>query len=252
MFDFSIQKNALNAKVILVTGAGDGIGRQAAKSYAQQGAMVILLGKTVAKLESVYDEIVANGDPEPAIIPLDLKGATEQHYIDMCDTIEQQCQRLDGVLHNAGMLSVLSPFEEIEQSSFNDVMQVNVTAPFLMTKALLPLLKKSPEASIIFTSSSVGRQGRAYWGAYSISKFAIEGMMQTLADELENTSVRVNAINPGATNTQMRSRAFPGEDAKLLKTPADIMTPYLFLMAPESKGVTGQSIDAQPKTKVLK
>lgn len=247
MLDYSIEKNALDSKVILVTGAGDGIGRQAALSYAAQGATVILLGKTVSKLEAVYDEIINAGHPEPAIIPLDLKGATEQHYIDMSDTIKQQCQRLDGVLHNAAMLSVLSPFEQIEQSSFDDVMKVNVTAAFMMTKALLPLLKKSEHSSIVFTSSGVGRKGRAYWGAYAISKFAVEGMMQTLADELDNTPVRVNCINPGATRTQMRSRAFPGEDAKFLKSPADIMAPYLFLMADESIGVTSQSLDAQPK-----
>lgn len=245
MFDFSIKNNALNNKVILVTGAGDGIGRQAALSYAQYGASVILLGKTVAKLEAVYDEIVANNYPEPAIVPLDLKGATEQNYIDMADTIEQQYQRLDGILHNAGILTVLSPFEQIEQSSFDDVMQVNVKAPFLMTKALLPLLKKSQSSSIIFTSSSVGKKGRAYWGPYAISKFATEGMMQTLSDELENTTVRVNSINPGATRTQMRARAYPGEDASLLKSPADIIAPWLYLMADESIGTTGHSIDAQ-------
>jgi len=137
MFDYSIKKNALAGKVILVTGAGDGIGRQAALSFAEQGASVILLGKTVAKLEAVYDEIEAIGGPQPSIVPLDLKGASEQHYIDMTDTIELQYQRLDGVLHNASILTVLSPFEQIEQQSFDDVMQVNVKAPFLMTKALL-------------------------------------------------------------------------------------------------------------------
>ena len=247
MLNLSIKANALKSKVILVTGAGDGIGRQAASSYAAQGATVILLGKTVSKLESVYDQIVAAGHPEPAIVPLDLKGATEQHYIDMTDTIEQQFKRLDGVLHNAAILTVLSPFEQIEQSSFDDVMKVNVTAAFTMTKALLPLLKKSVHSSVIFTTSSVGRKGRAYWGAYAISKFATEGMMQTLADELENTPVRVNCINPGATSTQMRARAFPGENASLLKSPRDIMAPYLFLMADESAKVTGESIDAQPK-----
>ncbi|NRA55567.1 MAG: YciK family oxidoreductase [Gammaproteobacteria bacterium] len=247
MLNLSIKANALKSKVILVTGAGDGIGRQAALSYAEQGATVILLGKTVSKLESVYDQIVAAGHPEPAIVPLDLKGATEQHYIDMTDTIEQQFKRLDGVLHNAAILTVLSPFEQIEQSSFDDVMKVNVTAAFTMTKALLPLLKKSVHSSVIFTTSSVGRKGRAYWGAYAISKFATEGMMQTLADELENTPVRVNCINPGATSTQMRARAFPGENASLLKSPRDIMAPYLFLMADESAKVTGESIDAQPK-----
>ena len=247
MFDFTIDKNALTDRVILVTGAGDGIGRQAALSYAQHGATVILLGKTVAKLEAVYDEIVNLGCAQPAIVPLDLKGATAQHYIDMADTISEQFKRLDGVLHNASILTVLSPFEQIEEDSFDDIMQVNVKAPFLMTQALLPLMKAGADASIVFTSSGVGRKGRAYWGGYAMSKFATEGMMETLADELSNTSVRVNCINPGATATQMRARAFPGEDAKSLKTPEDIMPCYLYLMGPKSLSVTGQSIDAQPK-----
>ena len=247
MFDFTIDKNALTDRVILVTGAGDGIGRQAALSYAQHGATVILLGKTVAKLEAVYDEIVNLGCAQPAIVPLDLKGATAQHYIDMADTISEQFKRLDGVLHNASILTVLSPFEQIEEDSFDDIMQVNVKAPFLMTQALLPLMKAGADASIVFTSSGVGRKGRAYWGGYAMSKFATEGMMETLADELSNTSVRVNCINPGATATQMRARAFPSEDAKSLKTPEDIMPCYLYLMGPKSLSVTGQSIDAQPK-----
>lgn len=247
MFDFTIEKSALAERVILVTGAGDGIGRQAALSYAQHGATVILLGKTVAKLESVYDEIVNRGFPQPAIVPLDLKGATAQHYIDMADTISQQFKRLDGVLHNASILTVLSPFEQIEEDSFDDIMQVNVKAPFLMTQALLPLLKSVDNASVIFTSSGVGRKGRAYWGTYAMSKFATEGMMETLADELSNSSIRVNCINPGATATQMRARAFPGEDANTLKTAEEIMPSYLFLMANESLSITGQSIDAQPK-----
>ena len=247
MLDYTVKENALQGKVILITGAGAGIGRQAAISYAQQGASVLLLGKTVAKLEAVYDEIVAAGNPEPSIIPLDLKGATEQHYLDMCDTIQMQYKRLDGVLHNAAIITVLSQFEQIEQDSFDDVMQVNVKAPFLMTKSLLPLLKRTPNSSLVFTSSSVGRQGRAYWGTYAMSKFATEGMMQILADELENTSVRANCINPGATKTDMRTRAFPGEDHSKLATPLSLMPLYIYLMSDESNDVNGQSIDAQPK-----
>jgi len=247
MFDFTITKNALTDHVILVTGAGDGIGKQAALSYAEQGATVILLGKTVAKLEAVYDSIVTAGYPQPAIIPLDLKGATAQHYIDMADTISQQFKRLDGVLHNASILTVLSPFEQIEEDSFDDIMQVNVKAPFLMTQALLPLLKATKASSVIFTSSGVAKKGRAFWGGYAMSKFATVGMMETLADELENTHVRVNCINPGATSTQMRARAFPGEDAKLLKTPLDIMPAYVYLMSNDSIKINGQSINAQEK-----
>ncbi|MDF2186522.1 YciK family oxidoreductase [Grimontia hollisae] len=245
--EYQVAADALNGKVILVTGAGDGIGHQAALSYAQHGATVILLGRTVKKLESVYDEIEAAGYPQPAIIPLDMLGATRQHYLDMADTIEQQFGKLDGVLHNAGMLGVLSPFDQIEEKAYDDVMQVNVKATFLMTQALLPLIQKSDDGRIVFTSSTVGHSGRAFWGTYAISKFATEGMMQVLADELSNTRVKVNAINPGGTRTKMRASAFPAEDANNLKTPLDIMPLYLYLMAPEGKDINGQCIDAQPK-----
>lgn len=245
--EYQVAADALNGKVILVTGAGDGIGRQAAISYAQHGATVILLGRTVKKLESVYDEIEAAGYPQPAIIPLDMLGATRQHYWDMADTIEQQFGKLDGILHNAGLLGVLSPFDQIEEKAYDEVMQVNVKATFLMTQALMALIQKSDDGRIVFTSSTVGHAGRAFWGTYAMSKFATEGMMQVLADELSNTSVKVNAINPGGTRTKMRASAFPAEDAKTLKTPLDIMPLYLYLMAPEGKDVNGQCIDAQPK-----
>lgn len=246
MLDYHASPELLAGKVILVTGAGDGIGRQAALSYGAHGATVILLGKTVKKLEAVYDELLAQGSPEPAIIPLDLQGATRQHYLDMAETIRQQFGRLDGVLFNAGQLGVLGPFEMIGEDEWDKVMQVNVKSQFLMTQALLPLLKASAPASIAYTSSSVGRRGRAYWGGYAISKFATEGMMQVLADELENTRVRVNCINPGATRTGMRARAYPGEDPAGLRTPLDIMPLYLYLMGDDSLTVTGQSLDAQP------
>ncbi|MDR9826191.1 YciK family oxidoreductase [Vibrio sp. FNV 38] len=245
--DYAVSSNTLNGKVILVTGAGAGIGKQAALSYAQHGATVILLGKTVKKLEQTYDEIEAAGFTQPAIIPLDMKGASKQNYLDMVDTIESQFGRLDGVLHNAGALGVISPFDQIEETLFDEVMQVNVKASFLMTQALLPLLKHSDDARIIFTSSTVGHQGRAFWGAYAMSKFATEGMMQIIADEYSDSNIRINAINPGGTRTAMRASAFPAEDVNQLKTPLDIMPLYVYLMAPESKAVHGQCIDAQPK-----
>nr|WP_301333944.1 YciK family oxidoreductase [Vibrio agarivorans] len=247
MVDYSVSSNALEGKVILVTGAGAGIGKQAAISYAQHGATVILLGRTVKKLEQTYDEIESAGYPKPAIVPLDMMGASKQNYLDMADTIEGQFGKLDGVLHNAGALGVISPFDQIEEKMFDEVMQVNVKATFIMTQALIPLLKKSNDARIIFTSSTVGHQGRAFWGAYSISKFATEGMMQILADEFSDSPIRVNAINPGGTRTSMRASAFPAEDADLLKTPLDIMPLYVYLMAPEGQSVHGQCIDAQPK-----
>ncbi|MDA9557090.1 YciK family oxidoreductase [Vibrio sp.] len=245
--DYSVSSDSLKGKVILVTGAGDGIGKQAALSYAEQGATVILLGRTVKKLEQTYDEIEAAGYPQAAIIPLDMKGATKQHYSDMIDTIEGQFGKLDGILHNASLLGVISPFDQIQEDTFDDLMQVNVKAQFLLTQVAMPLLIKSQDARLIFTTSTVGHAGRAFWGTYSMSKFATEGMMQILADELSESSVRVNAINPGGTRTAMRATAFPGEDTDTLKTPKDIMPLYVYLMSPESNAVHGQCIDAQPK-----
>ncbi|MCW3171010.1 YciK family oxidoreductase [Shewanella subflava] len=245
MLEYQARKDLLNNKTILVTGAGDGIGRAAALAYAQHGATVILLGKTVKKLEKVYDEIVALGAPKPAIVPLDLKGATEQNYVDMAETIAEQFGQLDGLLHNASQLGALGPFEHIDLASLEEIMKVNVTAQAILTKALLPVMRKAANASIIFTSSGVGRKGRAYWGPYAFSKFATEGMMQVLADECDNTHVRVNSINPGATQTEMRAKAYPAEDPTSLKSPTDIMPTYLFLMGDDSINTNGQALNAQ-------
>ncbi|MFV7783969.1 YciK family oxidoreductase [Shewanella marisflavi] len=245
MLEYQAAKDLLKDKTILVTGAGDGIGRAAALAYAEHGATVILLGKTVKKLEAVYDEIEQAGYPTPAIVPLDLKGATEQNYQDMAETIEQQFGHLDGLLHNASLLGVLGPFEHISMDSVNEVLQVNLVAEIMMTKALLPVLKKAPSASIIFTSSSVGRQGRAFWGEYAISKFATEGMMQCIAHEYEGSNLRANTINPGATRTKMRANAYPAENPQDLKNPEEIMTTYLYLMGDDATSVTGQQFNAQ-------
>ena len=244
--DYQAPENLLQDKIIAVTGAGDGIGRSAALCYAKHGATVILLGRTVQKLEQVYDEIKAAGGPEPAIYPICLNGATEQDYEDMRTNFEKEFDQLDGLLHNAGVLGQRTPIANIKLKTWEEVMQVNVTAQFMMTKALLPLLEKSSDASVIFTSSGVGRVGRPFWGAYAVSKFATEGLSQVLASELDGTTnIRVNCINPGATRTQMRANAYPAEDPNTLKTPEDIMPTYLYLMGSDSKGVTGQSLDAQ-------
>ncbi len=244
--EYHINHDALKSKVILITGAGDGIGRQAALSYAKHGATVILLGRTLAKLEQVQAEISQFSTAQVMVAPLDLNTATRNDYQSLIERIKAQYGRLDGLLHNAGLLGKLSPFEEINEYSFDEVMQVNVKAELLLTQVALPLIKRSQAGRVIFTSSTVGHSGRSGWGSYAISKFATEGMMQILADELSNTEIRVNAINPGGTRTNMRASAYPNEDPSQLKTPLDIMPLYLYLMSKECEA-NGQCIDAQPK-----
>lgn len=245
MFDYNFSENFLVNKTILVTGAGDGIGRQAALTYARLGACIILLGKTVKKLEKTYDDIVAAGGVEPAIIPLDLKGATNQNYIDMSATIASQFGQLDGALLNASILGELTPYTHIHEQVWNEVIQVNLTAQHLMAQALIPTLLLAKNASLVFTSSTVGSEGRAFWGPYSVSKFATEGLMQVIADEYDNSTLRVNAINPGATASPMRSRAYPAESQDTLATTEQIMPLYVYLMSDDSLSVTGQTIKAQ-------
>ncbi|SEI37913.1 NAD(P)-dependent dehydrogenase, short-chain alcohol dehydrogenase family [Allopseudospirillum japonicum] len=246
MIDYKAADHLLKDKVILVTGAGDGIGRVAAKTFAAYGATLVLLGRTISKLEAVYDEIEVAGGAQPAIYPLNLEGATHKDYVELGERLGETFGRLDGLLHNASLLGKITPLEAYHPELWQQVMQVNCNAPFMLTQGVLGALKASEDASVIFTSSSVGRRARAFWGAYAVSKFATEGLMQVLADELEHTgTIRVNSINPGATRTQMRRKAYPGEDPQSLLTPEEIMPTYLYLMGADSRGVTGQAFDAQ-------
>jgi len=245
MEHYAAKPDMLAGRIILVTGASDGLGKAAAMSYASHGATVILLGKTQSKLEALYDEIVGKGLPQPVIHPMNLHIAVEEEYKVLADSIMEQFGRLDGIVHSAGVLGPRTPIQFYSAESWMKVMQVNVNAAFLLCKSLMSALQASEDASIVFTSSSVGRKGRAYWGAYSASKFAVEGLMQVLADELRQTSnVRVNSIDPGATRTNMRKEAYPAEDPKTLTTPDERMGLYLFLMGADSKGVTGQALRA--------
>ena len=229
-----------------MTGAGAGIGATAARTFAAHGATVVLLGRTVRKLEKVYDEIESAGHPQPAIYPMNLEGAKPEDYDELAKTLDKEFGRLDGLLHNAALLGTLSPLELYDLKTWARVLHVNLNAPFLMTRACLGVLKESSDASVVFTGSAVGRQGRAYWGAYAISKAADENLMQIFADELEtNTAIRVNSIDPGAVRTEMRARAYPGEDPQTVPAPEEIMNAYLYLMGPDSKGSTGQQFNAQ-------
>jgi len=238
------QENFLKDRVILVTGAGTGIGAAVARSCARYGATVILLDKIVRSLEQVYDAIESAGGSQPAIYPLNLEGAAEKDYVDLANTIEREFGRLDGLLHNAAMLGALVPIAHFESELWYKILQVNLNAPFLLTRACLSLLMQSQDASIVFNSDRVGRKGKAYWGAYGISKAAVENFMQVLADEMEsNTTVRVNSIDPGPVATALRNLAYPGEDPANLAGADDVVLPFLYLLGPDSKGVTGRQFE---------
>ena len=243
---FKAPRDLLSGRNILVTGAGDGIGRAAALSFAAHGATVILLGRQQQTLEAVYDAITDAGSPEPVIQVLDLASASDEHFSTLASQLEEELGCLHGLLHNAALLGPRKPLDQYPLKEWREVMTVNVEAGFVLTKALLPALKAAPAASVIFTSSGVGRRGKAFWGAYAVSKFATEGLCQVFADELGSTSqVRVNCINPGATNTRMRRAAYPAEMPTRNPDPADIMPAYLYLMGDASIGVNGRSLDAQ-------
>ena len=244
--DFQPAPSLLEGRVVLVTGAGDGIGRAIARACAAHAATVVLLGRTVEKLERVYDEIRSAGGPEAAIYPMDLSGAMPPDYEALAARTERELGRLDGLVHNAALLGDLGPIEHYSPERWQELIQVNVNAPFLLTRALLPLVRRTAaghgHASVIFTSSGVGRRGRAYWGGYSVSKFAIEGLSQVLADELE-ASVRVNSLNPGPVRTRMRAKAFPAEDPETLITPEEAARAWLWLL--DAREVHGEALDAQ-------
>lgn len=236
----------LRDRVILITGAGDGIGAAAARTFATHGATVVLLGKTIPKLEAVYDAIVSAGHPQPAIYPMDLEGATYDDYEDLAITLDQEFGRLDGLLHNAAILGARMMIEQYDLKLWARVMHINLSAPFLLSRACLPILRKSADASVAFTSTSIAQEGRAYWGAYGVSKAGADNLMQIMADELEaNTAIRVNSIDPGVVATRIRRLAFPAEDAATLPTADSIMPAYLYLFGPDSKNETGRIFHAQ-------
>ncbi len=236
----------LRERVILITGASDGIGRAVALAAAAHGAQVILHGRSVKKLEQVYDEIERAGGARPSIAPLDFEKAGPGEYEQLVSAVEKEFGRLDGLLHNAGMLGERAPIEHYDVSKWMRTLHVNVNAPFILTRALLPLLKKAPDPTIVFTSSSIVKQPKPFWGAYLVSKWASDGLAQMLAQELDSAPVvRVNSINPGKVRTQMRLQAYPAEDRSLLATPEMIVAPYLYLLGPDSRGVNGACVECQ-------
>src|SRR5690349_4164333 len=234
-------------RVIMVTGATSGIGRAVATELVVQGATVILHGRNEKLLEALYQELKPLG-PEPSVAQIDLERAQGPQYQQLTDEIESRYGRLDGLLHNAAILGDKSPIEHYDIGLWQRVLLVDLTAPFILTRCLLPLLRKSSDASLVFTSSGVGVRGRAFWGAYAAAKAGLENMAQTLADELENTPIRVNVINPGGTRTKMRTRAYPAENAASLPTPESVAPAFLYLLGGASREVRGRRLEVREST----
>ena len=239
--DWTPPADLLSGRVILVTGAANGIGKAVVKDMAAHGATIVLLDRDVKGLEQAYDEIVSAGHPQPAIYPMDLQGASADDYTQLAATLEKEFNRLDGLIHNAAQLGALVPFANFEHELWFHTLQTNLNAPYLLTMACLGLLNASKDASIVFTSDAVGRHGKAYWGAYAVSKAGLEAFMQVLADELEaNTTIRVNSLDPGPVRTTLRRTAYPAEKSNNLNAPGDVTRPFLYLAGPDSVGLSGQ------------
>ncbi len=242
MENYQPAPDLLANRVILVTGAADGIGAAVASACAAHGAAVILSDKEEADLEALYDRIAASGAPEPAILPLDLEAAKEEDHGAVLDVIAGEFGRLDGLAHCAAFAPFLSRIDDYDAKEWERVLRINLTAPFLLTQACLPLLRQAADAAIVFTSDRVGRKGLAYWGAYAAAKFGIEGLMETLAEETRDQNrIRVNSFDPGIVRTGLRARLYPGEDPQDLPSPDSIVVPFLYLLGPDAKGVTGRA-----------
>lgn len=236
----------LAGRVIAITGATGGIGRALALDCARAGAQLVLIARTPRKLQALHAELEAIAPGASLMAPLDLEKAVAGDYDQLADAIQARHGRLDGLVHCAALLGPLTPIEHYDVPTWCRVLHVNVTAAFVLTQVLLPALRRSDDASVIFATSAVGRHGRAYWGAYAVSKFAVEGLSQVLAAEVEgNTAIRVNAINPGRARTTMRRQAYPSEAIESLPLPESLTGPFLRLLGPEGKGINGQSLDCQ-------
>lgn len=244
MKNYQPAQNLLQDRVILVTGAGQSIGRTAALSFAAHGATVILHGRKVEKLEAVYDEIEAASLPQAAIFPLDLYGAEDRDFEALATGIRRQFGRLDGILHNASHLDGLRSLEEHTLEQWQVSLRVNLMAPFALTRACLPLLKESHDASVIMTSETHGHVPAAYWGSFAVSKAAGEVLVKMWAQELElQPNLRINGIVPGPVQSTQRVRTHPGELLESMPLPESLMPQYLYLMGSDSRGVSGQIIE---------
>ena len=242
--DYRPAPGAFTGRTVLVTGAGAGLGRSVALGAARCGAEVILLGRTVRKLEATHDRIVESGGPPPAIHPMDLSGANPDDYMDMARRIDEAYGRLHGIVHCAVEFRGLAPLADLEPGDWVRAVHVNLTAPFLVTRACLPLLQRVPDAAVVFVGDAPARRVRAYWGAYAVSKSGVEGLAGVLAEEVESAGTpRVACVNPGPMRTGLRRRAFPAEPPDAATDPDAVAGALLFALDPAASIAQGASVD---------
>ena len=239
---YQIKEGELKGKVILVTGANRGFGLAMTMDLSKAGATVIMLGRDLGSLEYAYDAVIDKGFQEPILYPLDLEGATPENYQSLQDDIFNQFEKLDGLIHNAAILGTMMPVDQYDIKLWYSTLQINLNGPFMLTQFLIPLLNKSDDARILFLSAEQGREAKAYWGAYGVSKFAVEGFAKTLSEELEKTNIRVNTLDPGVLRTELRRAAYPAEDTTKNPLPESKSPAIVYLMLPVSSKYNGKQL----------
>lgn len=242
--DYQPSPHLLAGRVVLVTGAAQGLGRAVALDCAAHGATVALLGRTAAKLEAVYDAIVAAGGVEPALVPLDLAAAGSAEFEALAQVLRRDLGRLDGIAHCASHFIPLGPLAGQSLGQWLDLLRVNLAAPFALTQACLPLLTAAPEASVVFAGESHGTHPAAYWGGFAVAKSGLSVLAAIWADEFERQGTpRFNVVVPGPMATPMRARSHPGEDRSRLPGPEAAARAFLYLLGPDGRALSGRSLE---------
>ena len=241
--DYQPDPALLAGRVILVTGAGSGLGRAVAMACARHGATVALLGRKQEKLEATYDDIVEAKGPEPAMIPLDLDTAGTLEMESLAQLIRRDLKRLDGIAHCAVHFVPLGPLANQTIEQWMQLLRVNLAAPFALTRACLPLLSAAKDSSVVFTGETHGAHPAAYWGGFAVSKSGLSTLAAIWADELEQAGKpRMNVLIPGPIATPQRSRSHPGENPKRLRTADEAALAFLWLLGPDGAGCNGKTV----------